>query len=170
MQEDTDFLAVRTSGEMVVVAARKAVLVSLNGGHRWYTSKIPPSVTLITDVSFGPHDSIWLASREGAFRSSDGGDKWEYLWALPVNNLFSVTYDRENNRMLVTSLVSTEMFETVDGRNWHRAQSGWLIRNLVPNRGGVLATTAFDGIVQQSQTSTSDTRARLGSTSTSGQQ
>src|SRR5207253_2296536 len=87
---------------------------------------------------------------EGAYRSEDGGASWEHLRRLPVNQLASLAFDPDSQRLLATSHTSTEIFASPDlGKSWKRVDTGWTLRFVRSARGRFLATTAFDGIVAQ---------------------
>jgi photosystem II stability/assembly factor-like uncharacterized protein len=157
----SDFTLVRTSPKLLVAAGRNFLLTSSDDGAQssskagcqflgceWHEAKLPKIITSINDVALGEDESIWLASREGLYRSKDQGETWQRLEKLPVVNLASVFHDGENRRMLVTAMNSTEVFSTQDdGQTWQRRDSGWLLRTITENAGRLLASTAFDGVV-----------------------
>jgi photosystem II stability/assembly factor-like uncharacterized protein len=157
----SEFTLVRTSPKLLVAAGRNFLLTSSDDdaqssskagcqflGCEWHEAKLPKIITSINDVAFGEDESIWLASREGLYRSKDQGETWQRLEKLPVVNLASVFHDSENRRMLVTAMNSTEVFSTQDdGQTWQRRDSGWLLRTITENAGRLLASTAFDGVV-----------------------
>jgi photosystem II stability/assembly factor-like uncharacterized protein len=157
---------VRTSPKLLAVAGRNFLLASLDRGHSWYEAKLPKIITSVNDLAFAPDDSIWIACREGLYRSADDGDTWERLEKLPVVNLASIFYDVDEKKMLVTALNSTEVFSTADnGRSWQHADSGWLLRGIAGNHGRLIASTAFDGVVIQ-KSATDATQAALSSEGT----
>ena len=91
-----------------------------------------------------------VAAREGAFRSTDACDSWQYVRALTLSNVASIQYDDENRRFLASGSGSTGIFESDDnGHSWHRTDSGWQIRDFRSVHGRLIAATAFDGIVIQ---------------------
>jgi len=146
----TDIQALYITPQVMAAASRKALLLSLDGGERWYSPALPEDVTSIADVAVDAGSNVWFAAREGAFRSHDGGDTWERLKRLPINHLASLFYDGEANRVVVASRTSTELFETVDGgHTWRRADTGWLLRTVSGSHGRLLATTPFDGVIVQ---------------------
>ena len=152
----SDTSLVRISPNLMVVAGRSFLLTSKDRGDTWSEAKLPKIIASIRDVAFASDGSIWLACREGLYRSSDAGENWERLVRLPVVNLASVLYDAENKRMLVTAMDSTEVFSSDDdGRNWQHRDSGWLLRSITQNAGHLLASTAFDGVVIEKTTTES---------------
>jgi photosystem II stability/assembly factor-like uncharacterized protein len=149
VENESTFMAVRSTPELTVAITRRAMLISSNGGEAWHKVTLPENVTSIADVALGK-ENIFLAAREGAYRSQDGGVSWEYLRRLPVNQLASMVFDEESQRLIAISHTSTEIFESADsGKNWKRAETGWMLRAVRSAHGRVIATTAFDGIVAQ---------------------
>jgi photosystem II stability/assembly factor-like uncharacterized protein len=150
----TDFVAVHTRGTLTAAAARTKLLVSLDKGDSWFEAKTPREISGITDVAIDSKSQIYLATREGAYRSDNGGDSWTFLDYLPVNNLASIVYDEEGQRLLATSYYSTQIFESLDsGCHWRGAQAGWWLRGVRPVHGRIIAATAFSGLVEQPQNS-----------------
>jgi photosystem II stability/assembly factor-like uncharacterized protein len=144
----SDFTLFRSSPKVTAAGGRNFLLLSVDAGSTWYEAKLPKIITAINDLAFGEGDSIWLACREGLYRSNDAGDSWERVMKLPVVNLASVLYDGESKRVLVTAMNSTEVFSSADeGRTWKHRESGWLLRTITQNAGMLVASTAFDGIV-----------------------
>jgi len=158
------FDLVRTDTKWIAAAGRNFLLLSPDNGEHWQEAAPPKIVTSINDLAFAPDDSIWLACREGLYRSKDQGATWDRLLKLPVVNLASVFYDAENHRMLVTALNSTEVFaSTDDGQSWQHQDSGWLLRTLATDAGRLVASTAFDGVVIEKRTTDSAQAAVAGS-------
>lgn len=163
----TDFALVRSTAGLMAAAGRNFVLASVDDGGKWYEASLPKVVTSINDLALGPDGTIWIACREGLYASHDGGDTWERLLRLPVVNLSSVSYQPESKRLLVTAMNSTEIFSSSDeGINWQHRDSGWLLRSLADDNGQLFASTAFDGVVVESQSQTvagTESSARVGS-------
>jgi photosystem II stability/assembly factor-like uncharacterized protein len=152
----SDIGLVRSSPSLMVVAGRNFLLTSKDRGGTWGEARLPKIIASIRDVALSNDGSIWLACREGLYRSVDAGENWERLVRLPVVNLASVLYDAESKRILVTSMDSTEVFSSDDdGRNWQHRDSGWLLRSITQNAGHLLASTAFDGVVIEKTTTES---------------
>jgi photosystem II stability/assembly factor-like uncharacterized protein len=156
VEGSSSFLAMHVQPNLIMAAGRNTIVASIDGGNSWYISKLPQIITSVVGLCSAPDNSIWFASREGAYRSADGGETWERITNLPVVDLASCNYDVENKRMLVTSMHSTEIFESQDnGRTWRHSDTGWLLRSLLDQPGRLIATTAFDGVVlQQSSVAT----------------
>ncbi len=147
---------------MVVAANRNVIAVSVNAGEIWLTPKPLDPDFIINSVSIDSKGNIWLAAREGIFRSSDVGDTWKRITSLRLSNVMSVQFDEPNQRILATGAASMNVFESTDnGRNWTPINAGWLVRNVRPIGDRLVAITPFDGIVMQPQPSTS-TQASAG--------
>lgn len=156
---------VRVSPKLVVASGLNFLLISTDRGETWSEAKLPKVIASIRDIAFSSDNSLWLACREGLYRSMDAGANWERLLKLPVVNLASVYYDADTKRVLVTAMNSTEVFSSDDdGQSWQHRDSGWLLRSITQNAGHLLASTAFDGIVIEK------TRTESAEAGTSGRQ
>jgi photosystem II stability/assembly factor-like uncharacterized protein len=168
VEKHTDFIAVKATPELAVAATRRNLIISLNGGESWHTVVLPEYVSSIADVAVDK-SNIFLAAREGAFRSQDGGASWEYLRRLPVNQLASMVFDEESQKLIAISHTSTEMFESMDsGKTWKRAETGWQLRAVRSAHGRVIATTAFDGIVAKPEAVSAGSGVSSGSAMAAG--
>ena len=148
----TDFVAVEVSSDLLAVATRTNVLYSKDGGSSWQQAPLSSYVTSIHGVTFAPNGEILIASREGAFRSADGG-----------GNISSITYEASSKRLLTTSSASGVVFESRDGgRVWHRGpDSGYPLRRISVVRGRFVAATPFDGVIVQPENE-SESAAAIG--------
>jgi ligand-binding sensor domain-containing protein len=147
-----DFVAVRADHEMVVAATRSGVLVSTDGGTEWKQAPLTSLVSSVYGLAIAPESNIFLASREGIFRSGDAGKTWEHVVSgVPAKDIGSITYDSERKRLLATSNVSSVVFESNNnGRSWQRhSDAGYTLRSVSAVRGRLLAATPFDGVVAQ---------------------
>jgi photosystem II stability/assembly factor-like uncharacterized protein len=143
-------VSISVAGKVVAIAGRNAVAVSVSGGESWLPTKTPDADFSINSVAVDNSGDIWLAARPGLFRSTDAGDSWKKVSSLRLADIRTIRFDEENHRVLVTSGLSINIFESADnGRNWNAITTGWRIRNLRIARGRLLGTTAFDGIVMQ---------------------
>jgi hypothetical protein len=149
----SDFTLVRTSPKLVTAAGRNFLLTSIDDGQTWQESPLPKVITSINDVAVSAEGNIWLACREGLYRSVDLGNSWERLLKLPVVNLASVFYDPASKTLLVTAFDSTQLFSSKDnGDSWQGRDSGWLLRNVTETGNSLVGSTAFDGVVLEQTT------------------
>jgi photosystem II stability/assembly factor-like uncharacterized protein len=143
-------VSISVAGKVVAIAGRNAVAVSVSGGESWLPTKTLDADFSINSVAVDNGGDVWLAARTGLFRSTDAGDSWKKVSSLRLADIQTIHFDEENHRVLVTSGLSINIFESADnGRNWNAITTGWRIRNLRVARGRLLGTTAFDGIVMQ---------------------
>jgi photosystem II stability/assembly factor-like uncharacterized protein len=150
-----DLVGISVAGPAVIVATRRDVIVSLDSGASWYTCTHIDSASLINGVLLDHDGNIWVGAREGAFRSTDAGDTWQFMSTLKLSNIVSIQYDSETRRFLASSSASTGIFESTDnGHSWHRADSGWHIRDFRSVHGRLIAATTFDGVVIQPDSAT----------------
>ena len=143
-------VSISVAGKMVAIAGRNTVAVSVSGGESWLPTKTLDADFLINSVTVDNIGDVWLAARTGLFRSTDAGDSWKKISSLHLADIQAIQFDEENHRMLVTSGLSVNIFESADnGRTWNAITTGWRIRDLHVAHGRLLGTTAFDGIVMQ---------------------
>jgi photosystem II stability/assembly factor-like uncharacterized protein len=146
-----DFVSLKADGNLIALATRSTVLVSKDGGSTWQDSGLSSSVTSIRGVTIWD-GQIMFASREGAFRSPNGGAGWEHMQnGLPDKNISSISYDQNNKRLLATSTETGVVFESQDaGHTWTRGpDTGYPLRQVSVVHGRFLAATPFDGVVIQ---------------------
>jgi photosystem II stability/assembly factor-like uncharacterized protein len=111
----------------------------------------------INSVLVDSTGDIWLAAREGVFRSSDAGESWKRIGSLRLANVVNIQFDDESQRILATGAASTSVFESLDrGRTWTPINSGWPLRHVRSAHGRLLGATPFDGVIIQPETSASN--------------
>jgi photosystem II stability/assembly factor-like uncharacterized protein len=143
-------VSISVAGKVVAIAGRNSVAVSVSGGDSWLPTKTLDADFSINSVAVDNTGDVWLAARTGLFRSTDAGDSWKRLSSLRLADIQTIHFDDDNHRVLVTSGLSVNIFESADnGRTWNAITTGWRIRNLRVARGRLLGTTAFDGVVAQ---------------------
>jgi photosystem II stability/assembly factor-like uncharacterized protein len=150
-----DFVMVRARGEMLAAATHKEVFVSPDRGQHWTAASLPRYLTHIYGLALDAQSVLWLATREGGFRSEDQGRSWTHvLGGLPGLDVTSIHYDQERERLLATAGVAHGIFESRDrGREWRRlSKPEWALRSLAFGHGRLLAATAYDGVIAESST------------------
>ncbi|HXE91143.1 MAG TPA: hypothetical protein VNK82_09290 [Terriglobales bacterium] len=145
-----EYVAVRASGDQVIAASRKAVMVSRDGGSTWLAARLPSFVSTVYGVELDDRGGLWLATREGAFLSRDGGRSFSrVLGGLPDQNIRVFLWDAHRGRLLAASGATHGVFESRDGgTTWNRlAQTSWPLRSLASRPDRLFAVTVFDGVV-----------------------
>jgi photosystem II stability/assembly factor-like uncharacterized protein len=163
----TDFVSVREEGSTVVAATRSSVLVSNNSGSTWKLAGLPTYVVSIRSAAIAADSEIMIASREGAYRSGDGGATWEHVVnGLPGKDITSVSFDPTRKRLLATSDATGVIFESRDGgRSWQRGpDSGFPLRRVSVIGGRFVGATPFDGVILQPENDSISAVAAAGST------
>jgi photosystem II stability/assembly factor-like uncharacterized protein len=160
---NSSFLAVQALGSNVVAAALNAVVVSGDGGSTWTKASVPNYVTAIFGATIAP-GAIWIATRDGALRSTDLGATWEHvLGGLPGRNVNAIDYDPYGRRLLAT-VAAGQLYGSSDlGASWKKIDSAWTIRKVSSFRGKLLAATAFDGLIMKREPETLRSSAASGS-------
>lgn len=149
-------VSIAVDDRMVVAAARSAITVSVNGGESWLPVKSLHAEFNINSVAVEASGTIWLAAREGVYRSADMGDSWRRISSIRLTNVAGIEFDRASQRILATGVDSTIVFESLDnGRTWSPINCGWPLRSVISSQGRLLGVTPFDGIVMQPATSAS---------------
>jgi photosystem II stability/assembly factor-like uncharacterized protein len=149
---EKDFVSVQAQGDLVVAATHSGVLVSQNAGIAWQPAALASYPINIRGVTVAPEGIIFVATREGAFRSADSGQSWNHVVAgLPDKDITSVAYDGTRRRLLATSGQAGVVFESVDGGStWQRGpDSGFPLRRISVVHGHYVAATPFDGVIAQ---------------------
>src|SRR6202521_3436953 len=89
-----DFVSVRAEGSTEVAATRSSVLVSNDRGATWKQGGLPTYVVSIRSAAIASDNQIMIASREGAYRSGDGGATWEHVVnGLPGKDITYLSFD-----------------------------------------------------------------------------
>jgi photosystem II stability/assembly factor-like uncharacterized protein len=151
------YTSVAALGDNVIAASLRGAVVSADGGATWTTAKVPTFITAIFSVAVTP-ESVWMATREGAWRSSDHGVYWDHILSgIPARNINYVSYDPASHRLHATSTTGEFFFTSNNGQSWTRDAKEWTVRAAVPAGGRVFALTAYEGIIAPA----SKTQSRL---------
>jgi photosystem II stability/assembly factor-like uncharacterized protein len=146
-----DFVTARYQGDLAIAATRTHVLVSKDRGVTWTPAQVWDGVLNVRGVAISPEGHMFVAAREGFFRSSDGV-AWEHIYQfLPEREITSVVYDPGVRRLLLTSYVSSVVYESQDGgRHWKAGpDTGYPLRKVSVIAGRFVAATPFDGVIMQ---------------------
>jgi photosystem II stability/assembly factor-like uncharacterized protein len=138
----------------VTLVSNRAAYISHDWGKTWDNVILPTYVGRLHDFTVMPDSSLWIASRQGAVQSTDGGRTWRYaLGGLPKDDVLKVEYDPVGQRLLATALQQREVFVSKDnGQTWQPTQSAdVLIRSVMNYQGRLLATSAFNGVLLQDE-------------------
>lgn len=146
-----DFIAVRSNDKLLVVATRSEILISTDGGMNWRVSPLPLKGVTIHGLTIStPDNNIFVASREGGFRSLDLGRSWHrMLNGLPDKNVSSISCER--GLILATSRDTGVVFQSEDqGLSWKRGpDTGYPLLQVKIAGDHLLGATPFDGLVTQ---------------------
>ena len=147
----TDFRRIRSNRELLIAATHREILISHNTGATWQVAKPSPSSN-IRGIAVTSNGTIFLAAREGAFRSSDSGDSWQKMGnGLPELNLSSISYDPDSGVLRATNLSNGIVYRSHDdGRNWSAdLDTGYPLRDVEVVQGRLVGITSFEGIVAE---------------------
>jgi len=144
------FTAVTASGELIIAVGAKAAVLSPDGGRSWSALKLPDYVTNVHSAAIVDKNTLWLATREGALRTDDGGKTWEHiLGGLPSRYIERVAYQAETRRLFTVAQNGDLYVSRDQGESWKRAEAGFAVRNLAFARHRLLAATTFDGVIYE---------------------
>lgn len=157
-----DFISARMAGRMIVAITPSTLVISRDLGKTWFAPDLPNNILPLAGVAIGPNGSLWLASRGGAYGSSDGGESWQHaISGIDALDVTSVMFDSDNRRLLATSL--TGAFESTDvGRTWHRTgEPTARLRGISIGGGRLYARTDFDGVVTEKDHILTESSSRI---------
>ena len=146
-----EFIAVRARGKMVAGTSRTFVAVSKDGGARWYQGKLASFITSVRGMTIGGDSAIWVATREGAFRSTDSGHHFVHVQGGLPSDVKYIAYDDAGKRLLATSSSSADVYQSSDdGERWSVVtQSSYPVQAVIPAAGKLFVTTSHDGVIAQ---------------------
>ncbi len=153
VEGESDLIAVNSFADGTLsLVSPKHVFLSRDAAKSWSEVAYPQYVTGIYNLTTVPDGSLWMATREGALHSTDGGKTWEHvLNGLPSRNVFAVRYDAASRRLLATALYAHGVFESKDnGQSWQRTpDTGVSIRAALGYQGKLLAASSYNGLLLQ---------------------
>ena len=140
---------VKSKGDLVI-ATRSGVLVSNDEGKTWRSAGLK-NISSIVSLVATPTGTLWAAGREAAFYSTDHGTTWNYAYNLPLKRIAYLGWVPGRDRIVAAGVADTTLYQTTDGASWSPVPTQWLVRGLLNINGRLIASTAFDGVVVQSQ-------------------
>jgi len=141
------FLKVRANNSVVVAATYTSLLVSPDGGKHFNVEQSLP-VTLITGIAIDDDSNLWISSAQGLFRQQKGGSWQQMNSDLPKTKITSLDYDERSHHLLAIVDGSTEVFDSNDGRKWHRLHDAGLpLHRAIPLHDHMVALSMYEGIV-----------------------
>ena len=146
---DSRFLSVSANGDKALAVTATSGYLSTDQGEKWEKVTVPNFITVINGATVAPDGSLWMATQQGAMRSTDDGKTWDHVTGgLPWKQILEVSLDAPNHRMLATARDTRGVYASTDnGATWkYSAGSELLVRGAVGFRGGYLAITAFNGL------------------------
>ncbi len=172
VEGENDFVAINTfpDGTLSLISPKRAFL-SHDQAKSWTEITYPQYVTGLYNLTEVADGSLWLATREGALHSTDGGKTWEHVLAgLPARNVFMVRSAPGSQRLLATARYAHGVFESTDGgRSWQRTpDTGVSIRAALNYQGRLLAASAYNGLLLEDGRAASSETANVGTTGASG--
>ena len=137
------FFAVHSAKDGVFAVASDNLMESNDNGRHWARVHYP-LVSYITGMVVDAGGRVWIAAPQGTFyREADGN--WQKASGLPEPAL-NLAFDATQQRLLAIS-VSNNVYATLDGDHWRRAEVGVPIRTVAPTQARLFAGTKFDGVV-----------------------
>jgi photosystem II stability/assembly factor-like uncharacterized protein len=157
VEGDGDFSAVNSYDDgTVTLAGPKGAYISRDDGKTWASVVLPKYVTGAYNLTQMPDSSLWLATRQGALHSTDGGQNWRYVVGvgLPKDDVLAVRYDANGHRLLATALHAHGVFESRDGgQSWQSTpEASVSIRAAVNYQGRLLASSPYNGLLLEQGT------------------
>jgi len=151
IEEARNFTAVNVYPDgTVTLAGPTSAYLSRDEGRTWAAVALPKYLSGVYDLTMTPGSTLWLGTKQGALRSTDGGQTWHYmLGGLPKNDVLTVRYDAAGNRLLATALQAHGVFASKDdGQTWQPTPEAVVsIRSVINFQGHLLAASAHNGLL-----------------------
>jgi photosystem II stability/assembly factor-like uncharacterized protein len=146
---ETDFIGAHSFGDTITAATTRRLVVSNDDGKNWNPASMPAYVSVIYNMTYAPDGTLWLATREGAFRSNDGRTWIHALEGLPPKGIREIAVDHSNRRLLATAVDSSVVYETQDGgKNCKQLpDAGLYVRGAYNLQGRLVVATAYNGLM-----------------------
>ena len=141
------------AGERPLLAAAtlRSLFQSTDGGETWVARTLPEGLTQITAMTVDDSGSIWVAGREGVWRTPDAATSWSVVKGLFVQDASDLFFDRAAKRIYVAANESTHLAYMVQLPEFtvHFWDTGWALRLVRPMGDHLVGATLFDGMVVQ---------------------
>lgn len=144
-----DFRTVHVSNSTVLATTSQAALLSSDGGWNWTELQLPAFVGTVYGATVGPGNVLWLATHQGALRSSDAGATWELVAPHLLYHVTALVYDEEGHRLLAIARAGGLFSSTDGGKSWRIEHTGFPLRSIAAVRGHLFAATTFNGVIAQ---------------------
>ncbi len=146
----TPWRDVSARGERVLAADLHTLALSVDKGVSFKTISGPQELARINTVAIDGGGRLWVGGTEGVWYSDTNGAAWKTVHDLFVPGTTGIYFDRNGERMLVTSNQNTLVFtvHTPDMKVSYR-DTGWVLSEVLPVGDHLLGITPFDGVVIQ---------------------
>jgi photosystem II stability/assembly factor-like uncharacterized protein len=144
-----DFIAVSSRGEAVVAASLRNLWYSRDEGAHWVQQPLPEWVTRIYAATIATDGSVWLGTREGALRWTEGASWDHVLKGLPSRE---VTWVRADGDLLLAASAGGEsVYVSRDlGESWKaETESGLEVAGAAMQQGTLYLATRHHGLLSR---------------------
>jgi len=135
---------------IVTVACHKGAYISHDDGRTWAAVTLPQYISGVYNLTVTPGSVLWLGAQQGAIRSTDSGQTWQYMrGGLPKNDVLGVQYDPASQRLLATGLHAHGVFASKDGgQTWQPTpEAAVSLRSVLNFQGRLLAVSPHNGLL-----------------------
>jgi hypothetical protein len=113
---------------------------------------IPTALTRIHRVAFSTDGTLWVGAREGVYFTRDKGKTWMWVHRLPLSGVDDLYYDARQNRVLVCSRGSDQVY-SIDPKSldWKWMSAGFPLVLVRPAGNRLMAATLDAGVLAEPQ-------------------
>lgn len=147
---NVDYNSVTVHGENMAAGRPTGIALSSDHGQTWWPMGIPTVVTRIHSVVFSKDGTLWLGSREGVYFTRDLGKTWMWVHRLPLADASNISYDPEQDRVLVSSRNSDFIYAIdVKSLSWKWYQTGYRLLTVRSAGDTLMAASLDNGVVAE---------------------